>query len=327
MTSLIAAPFGLILIGVFLSLMLLGIVISQVFTYYQNYERDPLWLKWFVAVMFALDLLSSVLAIAWMYQLLIDNWGQIAAFTQGDWLLAADPMLAGIVACMAQCFFAWRIYVLTSSRWLTAIIACCAVVTACGGIGTGIAVLWVKKYTLFLTFKQITVLWLVSAAVGAIGITISLTYHLRRRKGSFEATDKVLDRIIQLTIQNGFFTAIVAITDVCMYLAVPLPYHMALSFLMPKLYSNTILSSLNARKDIRRDLANVVDCGGRTTIRTADVVKFGGTSSSPATTRPEIFVEVHEMTMSDAKVDADQAEWVRASEAKVDAEQPEWNRV
>lgn len=30
---------------------------------------------------------------------------------------------------------------------------------------------------------------------------------------------------------------------------------MALSFLMPKLYSNTILSSLNARTSMRRDLA------------------------------------------------------------------------
>lgn len=32
---------------------------------------------------------------------------------------------------------------------------------------------------------------------------------------------------------------------------------MALSFLMPKLYSNTILSSLNARTSMRRDLANL----------------------------------------------------------------------
>ncbi|KZP02336.1 hypothetical protein FIBSPDRAFT_697833, partial [Athelia psychrophila] len=115
------------------------------------------------------------------------------------------------------------------------------------GIGTGIACIWVKDYTLFLSFKQITVIWLISAALGDIGITMALTYHLHRRKGSFEATDKLLDRIIKLTVQNGLFTALIAIIDVCMYLSDPIPYQMALSFLMPKLYSNTILSSLNAR--------------------------------------------------------------------------------
>lgn len=33
------------------------------------------------------------------------------------------------------------------------------------------------------------------------------------------------------------------------------------------------------------------------------------------------------MTTSDAKVDADQAQWDEISEVKVDAEQPGWNRA
>lgn len=132
-----------------------------------------------------------------MYWLLIDNWGKIDAFTQADWLLGSDPMIAGIVGSMVQCFFAWRLLVITRKKWLTMIIVLCAVFTVCGGIGTGIACIWVKDYTLFLSFKQITVIWLISAALGDIGITMALTYHLHRRKGSFEATDKLLDRIIK----------------------------------------------------------------------------------------------------------------------------------
>jgi hypothetical protein len=50
-----------------------------------------------------------------------------------------------------------------------------------------------------------------------------------------------------VTVQNGALTALVAIVDMIMYLSTEKPYHIALSFLMPKLYSNTILSSLNAR--------------------------------------------------------------------------------
>ncbi|KZP13815.1 hypothetical protein FIBSPDRAFT_700227, partial [Athelia psychrophila] len=224
---------------------------TQTFVYYQNCDKDPRWLKGFVAVLFVWDLLSSILSIAWMYELLIDNWGQIAAFTHGDWLLAGDPIIIGIVAFMAQSFFAWRVYVITSSRWLAAFIASCAFVTGCAGIGTGIASLWVKEYALFVNVKQIVVLFLAFAAIGDISITILVTYHLRRRKGIFEATDKILSRIIWLTVQNGLITAIIAIVDLGVYFASPLPYHMGISFLMPKLYSNTVLSSLNARKEMR----------------------------------------------------------------------------
>ena len=137
-----------------------------------------------------------------MYYLLIDNWGQIEAFTFGDWLLAADPMVAGIIAFMVQLFFAWRIHVVAKTVWLTLAIVVCAFLTLCGGLGTGIAVLWVKEYALFANFQQIATIWLISASVGDISITISLTYHLRKRKGSFRATDKLLDRIIQRKCVN-----------------------------------------------------------------------------------------------------------------------------
>lgn len=132
-----------------------------------------------------------------MYQLLIDNWGNIVAFESGDWLLAVDPMVAGMVAFMVQLFFAWRIHIIASKPILTIAIVLCSLFTLCGGIGTGIAVLWVKDYALFANFRQIAIIWLISATVGDISITAALTYHLRRRKGSFEATDRLLDRIVQ----------------------------------------------------------------------------------------------------------------------------------
>lgn len=108
--------------------------------------------------------------------------------------------------------------------------------------------------------------------------------------------------IILLTcILIGLLTALVSIVDISLYLATvrpitfphfylvpdpdclqPKPYHIcktpklclkststnvhsALSFLMPKLYSNTVLSSLNARRKLRQDAVATVDCGSRST--------------------------------------------------------------
>ncbi|KZP16281.1 hypothetical protein FIBSPDRAFT_958154 [Athelia psychrophila] len=303
MSNPIATPWGFILIGFFLSLILFGIIISQVFTYFRNCDKDPLWQKLFVLIVFTLDILSSILAMAWLYWLLIDNWGQIEAFKYGDWLLVADPMVAGILVCMVQCFFAWRIQIIAGKKWLTMVIVFCAFVTMCGGIGSGIMVIFVPSYAALANFKQFASICLISAAVGDIIITTSLTYHLRRYKGNCDATDEVLDRIINLTVQNGLLTSLVAIVDICLYMSTSIPYHMALSFLMPKLYSNTVLSSLNARKYIRRDMTTILDCGGRLVIRGPEVIDLTTDRSPTLTTRPEIFVEVYKI--SDAKVDTE----------------------
>ncbi|KAF7970398.1 hypothetical protein HWV62_24193 [Athelia sp. TMB] len=304
--SAISTPWGLILIGVFISLILFGIIVSQVFTYFQHCEKDALWQKLFVGALFALDTLSSVLAMAWMYYLLIDNWGQPTAFASGDWLLAADPMVAGVVAFMVQLFFAWRIHVIARTPWQTLAILACAALTLCGGLGTGVAVLWVKEYALFASFKPVAAVWLLAASVGDIAITVALTYHLRRWKGTFKATDRLLDRIIQ---------PLVAVVDIALYLSTPTPYHIALSFLMPKLYANTVLSSLNARRALRADALATVDCGSGTTTggvgAGVSVVRLDGGgvgSGGGGRAGPEVFVEIHEM--SDAK-EAGRPEWGR----------------
>ncbi|KAF7967409.1 hypothetical protein HWV62_39104 [Athelia sp. TMB] len=182
-------------------------------------SKDLLWQKIFVGALVALDALSTVLAMSWACELFIDGWGDISAFESGDWLLASDPMLAGIAGCMVQSFFAWRLHIVAKQRLLTIFILFCSLGTLVGGVGTGIAVLWVKSYALFDSFKQITCICLISAAVGDVTITAAFSYHLRRRKGSFKATDRLLDRIILLTVQNGLLTALVALTDVTLFLS------------------------------------------------------------------------------------------------------------
>lgn len=132
-----------------------------------------------------------------MYQLFIDGWGDAGAFVTANWLLAADPMLNGVIACMVQLFFAWRLHIVGSQWWLTLFIAICSFAALCGGVGTGIAILWIKEYALLGNAKPIGCTWVFGAIVADIAITVALSYHLRRRKGSFKTTDDLVDRIVQ----------------------------------------------------------------------------------------------------------------------------------
>ncbi|KZP18612.1 hypothetical protein FIBSPDRAFT_1046113 [Athelia psychrophila] len=303
MSAAISDVWGFILIGCFLSLILFGIILAQAFTYYQHCEKDGLRLQVFVGILVALDAVSTSLAMAWVYGLFIHGWGNAAALQMDNWLIAADPMLAGGIACIVQLFFAWRLHIIGSTRypelvtrepprssalaeyviakqnWLTAFICICSFATLLGGIGTGIGVLWVKEYTHFLRFEPIASVWGVSAAVADFTITVAMTYHLRRAKGGFEATDRLLNRVIQLTLQNGLLTSLTAFLNLWLYLFLTKPYDISFTFLITKLYSNSVLSSLNARTYLR-PLANItMNLGERSPVESR-VIDFNQSSSS-----------------------------------------------
>jgi hypothetical protein len=112
-------------------------------------------------------------------------------------VLAADPIIAGIMSGLVQSFFAWRIRVISGSRLLSLAIYATAFVSTCGGIGTGIGLLWVQTYARYAELHQIAVIWLFPGAVVDIAISVSLTYFLRKRKGGIASTNKILSQIIR----------------------------------------------------------------------------------------------------------------------------------
>jgi hypothetical protein len=88
-----------------------------------------------------------------------------------------------------------------------------------GATGTCVGILWVKEYVRFGELRAVAIIWLVAAAAADITITAILSYHLRSRRAGFQNTNKLLDNIVRLTIQNGLLTTLTALTDLTMYLS------------------------------------------------------------------------------------------------------------
>lgn len=97
------------------------------------------------------------------------------------------------------------------------IIVIFSVLELLSGIGTGIAVIWVKEYTLFPRFKVIAILWTVTGAVADVFIALGMTYYLRQAKGSYKATDRLVDKIILRELLNSC-----GVSDPCSYPSVTL---------------------------------------------------------------------------------------------------------
>ncbi|KZT66297.1 hypothetical protein DAEQUDRAFT_695816 [Daedalea quercina L-15889] len=238
---------GPALVGVFLNLTLFGIMISQAVFYFTNYSKDPRWIKAYVAFLVTADTLNAFFICAWIYRVLINNFGDKAALGIGDWLFETEQAFTGIVSFQVQMFYAWRIWKLIGNRFLVGLVAITATVGGLSGIGTAVAIGMRPDFLGFIHLKSIIILWLLGEGISDIIITVTLTWYLRRHLGGYSKTDGLVTRVMHLIVSNGLLTATFAIGDLICYFATDESWHLIFNFPLCKLYGNSVMSTLNAR--------------------------------------------------------------------------------
>ncbi|KAI0786891.1 hypothetical protein C8Q75DRAFT_720408 [Abortiporus biennis] len=241
----ILCSYGPIFIGVVFNILLYGIMITQTFLYFTVYKRDKMWMKLFVSVLFLCDTLNCAFDIAFVYIPLVNNFGALKGGCMR--IQRRLPPCRAIIALMVQLFFTWRVKVLTGSIPAVIFIAFCSICQWCGGMGTAIAVGMIPEFTHFQKFKVIVIIWLAFSAVADTAITVALVWHLRKHRTGFSATDDVVNKIIRMTVQTGLVTALCAVIDLVAFLSSPSGLHLIFNLPLSKLYTNSLMSSLNSR--------------------------------------------------------------------------------
>ncbi|KAJ7059512.1 hypothetical protein C8F01DRAFT_1210532 [Mycena amicta] len=242
--------YGPMLVGVFCNLILYGVLIGLTFPQ--------------VAFLFFVETANTALDMSIMYQPLILEYGQKPVFFPTAFM--TQPLCVVLVSMPIQLFFAWRIYQLTKSPWIPSIIALFAFASFGGGIWTSAMVQILREFVKKPLLHNPALLWFLASCVADVLITVSLVITLSKKKTGFSATDSVVDKIIRTTIQTGMITAVFSILDVVCFLVLP-HYSVYVSFLnanpssschrnfvwdiaLSKLYSNCLLSTLNARQEL-----------------------------------------------------------------------------
>ncbi|KAK0447637.1 hypothetical protein EV421DRAFT_1889562 [Armillaria borealis] len=280
------------IIGLYINIILLGIIATQMYMYLNAYRKDRLWMKIFVVVLFVANVANTAFLCKFLYTSLILNF---------------DPALTGIIAGMVQLFFAWRVKVLTNNLWLVAIVAVCALAGTGAAIATSFEVGNTPEFVKFQDFKVVVIIWLAAECVSDILISGILVWQLR--KTGFQSTDELVDRIIRLTVQTGLITSICAIIDLALFLSDVstrvivdisvrsdiLP-HLIFNFPLSKLYTNTMMSTLNSRRGW--DFSDQESTSHTHT--TSGIVGERGKKKrifrldTSQTTRPQVFVDVEQ---------------------------------
>lgn len=244
--------FGPMLIGVFFNMILYGILIVQTYHYYLSYKGDVHWIRCLVLYLFVIETVNTGCDMAMMYQTLINNFGKADTTKFFPTLLAAEPITIVVISTPIQLFFAYRIRLLSKSNWLAGIIAFFATVSLGGGAWSTVRIVKTKVFAHKPELHLPALVWLLSAVVSDVMITVVLVITLNKRRTGFIATDDAISKIIRMTVQTGLLTSLFAIGDVIFFMTLP---HTAVNFVwdlaLTKLYSNCLLSTLNTRAELK----------------------------------------------------------------------------
>lgn len=291
------------LIGHMFNILLMGVLLAQVYIYMVTYhKRDKFWLKTFVFFLLIVNLMNTGTQFIYIYDALIVHFMDLAYLGKITAIFAISGALTGVISGSVQLFFAWRVKILTSNIWLVAIVSVTALAGTAGSIGSTIEALKVGGFARFPDIKGWVILWLVGACAADILITVILVWHLKNHKTGFRGSDELVDRIIRSTVQTGVITTVCALIDLLTYLLDPTGLHLVFNLPLAKLYTNTLLSSLNSRGGWSYDSNS--EWHSHTTggivsgaaSRSKQGVRFG------TTTHPEVFVTVEQHEMGDVSL-------------------------
>lgn len=200
-----------------------------------------------------------------------------------------DALLTGAISGAVQHFFAWRVYVLTENSFIVAAIVLCSLANIAGSLSATISMA-TTSLALLPNLEIAVTTWLVGAVLADMIIAASLVWHLGRHKHLYPALSSSINRILRMTVQTGVLTTIVAILDLACYLTINSAIHLIFSMTLSKLYTNCMLSTLNARGAWKYDGSSE----GEVSHRRSKSVVFQAQS-----TQPEVFVQVESHRMTD----------------------------
>ncbi|KAK0433695.1 hypothetical protein EV421DRAFT_1909890 [Armillaria borealis] len=243
---------GHLLIGCFLSLILYGILCDQVYIYYISFPKDNLTSKTVVYLLWLAETLQAATNIYYTFDTFCYDFGNLSGLDDVHITWLTIPILSGFVGCIAQLFYAWRMYKFSKkTRWLCVILSVIAFTQFAAAICDGIQVRNSGRYSNLQKISKIkvtTIIWLGGSVLCDTAIALCMTYLLCRAQIGLKSTRILLSRLIRLTIETGTITAVVAAVHMALFLSSHNNnYHTVPANCLVKIYLNTVLAVCNSR--------------------------------------------------------------------------------
>ncbi|KAK0452911.1 uncharacterized protein EV420DRAFT_630545 [Desarmillaria tabescens] len=245
---------GALLVGVLFSTALWGTTCVQTFSYLNRYWRlDTLGFRILVLATFAMDTLHEILICHTIYTYLVSNFANPAQLEIVEWSILVEVVASACVALMVQSFFTYRVWIL-SHKNLYLILFLGSLVGAEFFVCIAyFAKSWsVEVYSDSYKVRSLSQSMNALAAAGDLAICGSLIVLLHRSKSGMKRSDAMMNKMILFTMNTGLLTSICAIMSLIMILVYPNTFlYITFFFNLSRLYSNSLLATLNARRGMK----------------------------------------------------------------------------
>ena len=243
---------GAIYIGIVMAGILYGVGCVQAFYYFaQQNDRWPL--KATVAAVLLFDTVHQALISHFGYVYIIKNFANPVALGNLEWSLIIEVLFNGLTALLVQGFMTWRVWHVSGRSILLTTLVSLFVLAEFVFI-----VIYTGYAMTFKTFAELTQLQHFSvtvnilAAAGDVSITAILCWFLHKSRSSFQRSNIMIDKLIIFAVNTGFLTSLCAVASMISFLAAGGTFiYIAFFFCIGRLYTNSILATLNVRQVIR----------------------------------------------------------------------------
>jgi len=249
----ITAP---LLLGVLWNWCLYGTLIVQVYVYSYNFPEDKRHVKLLVYTVFFLETIQTALAGADVYHWFISGYGDMNHLAAPVTTAFDIPILESMVSLCGEFYFVYRIWMLggKGSGWFCLLICLCSTVNATAGFVGGILAFVHGSMASSKMLRYIAMTWLIGNSMADILIAFAMLHYLVKRQKETNGffNDHALVKIVRLTIESNLLTTSVGIVSLLLLLIYPNEnWYTCPTAILGKLYSNTLLVSLNNRISIR----------------------------------------------------------------------------
>ncbi|KAH9897781.1 hypothetical protein C8Q73DRAFT_663679 [Cubamyces lactineus] len=244
---------GAILFGGMVCTGLSGVVGMQTVLYFRLFTRDLTSTKVKVAIVFFLDMLHSAMIAAANYMYFVSHFGEEDVTDRVFWAVGVSIALTALITVCVHLFFAFRLFKLSKRNyWITVPIAVLAVARVVAAFVTAVELIRLKSFYEFgQRFRWVFTLGLVLSSVVDGLITAGLCFYLRRHRGGTGRFDHILNAVTLYTIENGLLTSVTTLVSLIFWLVKSDELiYLGLHFAISKLYANSFLASMNARKSL-----------------------------------------------------------------------------
>ncbi|KAK7681773.1 hypothetical protein QCA50_015120 [Cerrena zonata] len=244
-----------LIFGVGMGLVLYGVSMAQAYVYMLNCENDPTWMKWLVAVVSILETAHTAFLFRELYTYSVTAIENPLTLGVIDWSIGTTLLSSNVIACLVEGFYVRRQWILSKSWLLTLGTSFLLFARVAVHFTVSIETFFYPTWTAFHQKPFLNVLvqttLALAAAVDAV-VAISMVYFLRREKGTITGAKGIITWMMMYAVHSGLIlmaaSLVVVLTFVTMKDSLTFAGFIAI---IGKLYSNSLLGTLNARQVFR----------------------------------------------------------------------------